>query len=112
MIALTRDVQLALAVWTAEVARAKREYYAGPTSEQLKTERHKGLGVGICDRCGIDSEDLRRDKCLACTSYLRRRSLRLQPPRPCPVCEQPHRGASATCGACRQRNYRDRKKRS
>ncbi len=42
-IALTRDVQLALAVWTAEVGRARREYYADPTDEQLALARAKAV---------------------------------------------------------------------
>jgi len=38
---ITRDVQIALAVWTAEVARARRAYYAEPTEHQQALARAK-----------------------------------------------------------------------
>lgn len=40
---LTRELQIALAVWTAEVARAKRAYYRDLTDEQQDIRRAKAV---------------------------------------------------------------------
>jgi len=53
---IDRDVQIALAVWTAEVARSSRAYYAEPT------ERQRALARAKATRKAANQQQRYRDK--------------------------------------------------
>lgn len=109
---ITRDLQLALAIYTIGVERSRRAYWADMAAVDAppKPVRQRGMAVGICDRCGIDSTQLTREKCPPCKNYLWRRANRIGRVRQCPACERSHTEPGRTCAACRQRAYRERKK--
>lgn len=61
-----------LAAWNQRQRMARAAYYSPPEIDAPKTSRFVGLGVGICERCGIDSVKLQRQKCPPCRTYLYR----------------------------------------
>lgn len=97
--------------WTAANLRARRAYYDTLAIEETrapKTDRQYGMRVGICERCGIDSTKLTRQKCLPCKNYLWRRGNHHT--RECPTCGRSHNMPGRVCGACNQRKYREKKR--
>ena len=60
MLTITRDVQIALATWTAEVNRARRAYLADTTTRCRKCTRTAEPGITVCQSCRMSA--VRRGK--------------------------------------------------